>query len=47
MTPDSLRHEYAEDETNKKIFMNILNSLKDIQSKPTNDLIKSFRESIN
>ena len=41
---DQLRHQYAEDETNKKIFTNILNSLKDIQSKPTPDLIKSFRD---
>ena len=34
------RHQYAEDETNKKIFMNILNSLKDIQSKPVSELFK-------
>lgn len=47
VTQDSLRHQYAEEETNKKIFVNILNSLKDIQSKSANDLMKGFRESIN
>lgn len=39
---DLQRHQYAEDETNKKIFINILNSLKDIQSKPVSELLKQF-----
>ena len=43
----NLKHQYAEDETNKKIFSNILNSLKDIQAKPATELMMNFQKQMN
>ena len=43
----NLKQQYAEDETIKMIFSNILNSLKDIQTLSAGELLGCFRDQMN
>ena len=38
---------FAEEETNKKIFVNTLNSLKEIQTKNGAELMKNYKDNKN